>query len=192
MAKHCTVPIDGVVTLAAPKQEGDDYMNAPDFVVAPRRHSATIESNKQVSPTRVHLNLEDLKCFEVVDRQFQTWGVMFRNCIAIRPSNPAFPSHCGGNVLMAGPKTGWLEATFTHPVSLISTFITSSQRLVLAAYNRDNQVVAQAEISEPNLAGSNSPIPPNTQLILEGSNIHRITFHAFDGQFTVDDLSFIV
>jgi hypothetical protein len=42
----------------------------------------------------------------------------------------------------------------------------------------------------PNLAGSNSPIPPSAPLRVKGPNIHRITFYAFDGQLVVDDLMF--
>jgi len=165
-------------------------MNVADFVAFPCRNQATIPSHLLVSPTRVQLSFEELKCFEVVDRQFQPWGVTFRNCIAIRPSNPAFPPHSGTTVLMAAPKNGWLEATFPHWVRSVKAFVTSSQRLVLSAYNSDNQQLATVEISEPNLAGTDSPIPPNKQLLLEAPNIYRITFCAFDGQFTVDDLSF--
>ncbi|GET42450.1 hypothetical protein [Microseira wollei] len=181
----------GIVTLAAPKHRRmDDRMNVADFVAFPCRNQATIPSNLLVSPTRVQLSFEELKCFEVVDRQFQPWGVTFRNCIAIRPSNPAFPPHSGTTVLMAAPKNGWLEATFPHWVRSVKAFVTSSQRLVVSAYNSDNQQLATVEIAEPNLAGTDSPIPPNKQLLLEAPNIYRITFCAFDGQFTVDDLSF--
>jgi hypothetical protein len=42
----------------------------------------------------------------------------------------------------------------------------------------------------PNLAGSDSDIPPNAQLRIEEPNISRITFYAFDGQLTINDLCF--
>ena len=191
MSKQSSGKRYSVVALAEPKQRRiDDSMNAPDFVAFPCRNQATMPSNLLVSPNRVQLSFEELKCFEVVDRQFEPWGVRFRNCIAIRPSNPAFPAHSGTTVLMAAPKNGWLEATFPHSVSLVKAFVTSSQRLVLSAYNNDNQLLAQVEISEPNLAGTDSPIPPNKELLIIAPNICRINFCAFDGQFTVDDLSF--
>lgn len=167
-----------------------DKIDTPTFFASPCRGQKTSESDLLVTvPACVYLNLEDLKCFEVVDRQFQSWGVIFHNCIAIHPSNPAFPAH-GTTVLMGAPKTGWLEATFLQPVSFVKAFATSSQRLVLSAYDRDNQRLAQADMPAPNLAGSDSEIPPNAPLSLKAPNIHRITFCAFDGQFTVDDLSF--
>lgn len=191
MAKQYGFQSNGVVTLAAPKQEKDNSMNAANFIASPFQYQPTSESDLLVvSPTSVQLNLEDLKCFEVVEAQFQTWGVIFRNCIAIHPSNPAFPPHSGNTVLMGAPKTGWLEAKFLQPVRWVSAFITSSQRLVLSAYDRNNQRLAQKEVVEPNLEGSNSAIAANTQLIIEAPNICRITFCAFDGQFTVDDFSF--
>lgn len=168
-----------------------DEIDAPTFFASPSRGQTTSESDLLVSvPGYVYLNLEDLKCFEVVDRQFQRWGAIFHNCIAIHPSNPAFPARSGATVLMGAPKTGWLEATFLHPVCFVKAFVTSSQRLVLSAYDRDNQRLTQVEMPGPNLAGSDSQIPPNTPLSIKAPNIYRITFSAFDGQFTVDDLSF--
>lgn len=191
MSKQSSGKRYSVVALAEPKQRRiDDSMKAPDFVAFPCQNQATMPSNLLVSPNRVQLSFEELKCFEVVDRQFQPWGVTFRNCIAIRPSNPAFPAHSGTTVLMAAPKNGWLEAIFPDSVSLVKAFVTSSQRLVLSAYNRDNQLLAQVEIAEPNLAGTDSPNPPNKELLIIAPNIYRVNFCAFDGQFTVDDLSF--
>lgn len=163
----------------------------PTFLASPLRRQTTSESDSLVTaPAYVYLNLEDLKCFEVVDRQFQQWGVLFHNCIAIHPSNPAFPAHSGATVLMGAPKTGWLEASFVQPTCLVKAFVTTSQRLVLSAYDRDNQRLTQVDIPGQNLAGSDSEIPPNISLTLKAPNIHRVTFCAFDGQFTVDDFSF--
>lgn len=167
-----------------------DDINVPSFFASPCRQTGT-ESDLLVSvPAYVYLNLEDLKCFEVVDRQFQSWGVIFHNCIAIHPSNPAFPAHSGATVLMGAPKTGWLEVTFLQPVCFVKAYVTTSQRLVLSVYDRDNQRLTQAEIPGPNLAGSDSEIPPNTPVSVKANNIHRIAFCAFDSQFTLDDLSF--
>lgn len=191
MNKQSSGNCHSAVALAAPKQRRiDDSMNAQDFVAFPCRNQATTPSNLLVSPNRVQLSFEELKCFEVVDRQFEPWGVRFRNCIAIRPSNPAFPPHSGTTVLMAAPKNGWLEATFLHSVRSVKAFVTSSQRMVVSAYSSDNQRLAQIEIPEPNLAGTESAIPPNMPVLIEAPNIYRINFCAFDGHFTVDDLSF--
>jgi hypothetical protein len=138
----------------------------------------------------VYLGLEDLKCFEVVDSQYEEQGVLFNNCIAIQPSNPAFPPHSGSVVLMGSPKSGLLEATFLNPVSLVKVFVTSSQRLVFSAYGSDRQLLTQTILPGANLAHSDSAVPPNTLLTVTSQNIHRVTFCAFDGQFTIDDFSF--
>ncbi|KAF3890948.1 hypothetical protein DA73_0400012950 [Tolypothrix bouteillei VB521301] len=141
-------------------------------------------------PTCTYLNLEDLRCFEIVERQYEQWGVIFNNCIAIQPSNPAFPTHSGLVVLMGSPKSGFLEATFLHPVHFVSTFVTSSQRLVMSAYDRENQLLAQTILPGANLANSDEATFPNTLLSVSVTDIHRVTFSAFDGQFTLDDFSF--
>ena len=138
----------------------------------------------------VVLHLEPLRCFEVVERQYESRGVIFHNCIAIEPSNPAFPPHSGAVVLMGSPKSGLLEATFVNPVNFVSAFVTSSQRLVLSAYDSDRQLLNQAVLPSGNLANSDETIEPNTLLSVSADNIHSISFCAFDGQFTVDDLSF--
>ncbi|MFB2893665.1 hypothetical protein ACE1CI_12205 [Aerosakkonemataceae cyanobacterium BLCC-F50] len=160
-------------------------------------HLATAQRDQEIStpvtivtPAQVYLNFEDLMCFEVVDRQFQKWGVIFNNCIAIRPSNPAYPANSGSTVLMGAPKSGWLEAVFYHPVKTVSAVVTTSQKLVLAAYNQDNQLLKEVEISEPNLAGYDSSIPPNELLSVTAADIYRVTYCAFDGQFTLDDFKF--
>ncbi|MUG98404.1 hypothetical protein F7734_41325 [Scytonema sp. UIC 10036] len=141
-------------------------------------------------PTCIYLNLEDLRCFEVVERQYEQWGVIFDNCIAIQPSNPAFPTRSGLMVLMGSPKSGFLEATFLNPVHFVSTFVTSSQRLLMSAYDRENQLLTQTVLPEANLANSDGTTFPNTLLSVSADGIHRVTFSAFDGQFTLDDFSF--
>ncbi len=140
----------------------------------------------------VCLNLEDLKCFESVEKQYEKFGVIFHNCIAIQPSNPAFPSHSGLMVLMGAPKSGFLEASFVRPVHSVSTYVTSSQRLVLSAYDGNRQLLTQTILSGANLANTDSAIPPNTLLTVRANNIHSVTFCAFDGQFTLDDFTFVL
>ncbi|AFY53608.1 hypothetical protein Riv7116_1034 [Rivularia sp. PCC 7116] len=136
------------------------------------------------------LQLDNLQCFEVVDRQYESKGVLFSNCIAIEPSNPAFPPHSGLIVLMSSPKSGLLEATFVNPVHSVSAFVTSSQRLMLSAYDESRQLLDRAILPSGNLANSDSSLAPNTLLSVTAQNIHSICFHAFEAQFTVDDLSF--
>lgn len=138
----------------------------------------------------IFLPLDNLKCFEVVERQYESKGVIFDSCIAIEPSNPAFPTHSGAIVLMSSSRKGLLEASFLNPVNLVSAFVTSSQRLVLSAYDASRQLLSQAILPSGNLANSDSGLAPNTLLSVSAKNIHSVSFHAFDGQFTVDDLSF--
>lgn len=143
-------------------------------------------------PTCISLNLENLKCFEVVERQYEQWGIIFHNSLAIQPSNPAFPTHLGLTVLMASPKSGFLEATFLRPVKSVSACVTSSQRLVLSAYDRDRQLLGQTILPGANLANSESTIPSNTLLSIRANNICSVNFCAFDGQFTIDDFCFCI
>ncbi len=152
-------------------------------------HTA-LDSEKVARPKSINLNMEDLKCFEVVKDQYQKLGVVFDNCIAIQPSNPAFPTKSGLMVLMGAPKDGYLEATFLQPVQFVSALVTSSQRLVLSAYNCDRQLSTQTVLPAANLANSDSALPPNTQLSLRADEIYSVTFCAFDGQFTIDEFSF--
>lgn len=151
---------------------------------------SAIDAGRVTVPTCICLDLEDLKCFEPVERQYERWGVIFQNSIAIQPSNPAFPAYSGLTVLMGAPKSGFLEATFLHPVNSVSAFVTSSQRLVLSAYDRDRQLIAQTVLPSANLANSDSAISPNTLLSITANNIYSVTFCAFDGQFTLDNFRF--
>ncbi len=149
-----------------------------------------VDSATNTVPTCISLNLEDLKCFEVVERQYESWGVIFENSLAIQPSNPAFPTHSGLTVLMGSPKSGLLEASFLHPVKSVSAFVTSSQRLVLSAYDRDRQLLDQTVLPAGNLANSDSAMSPNILLSVAANDIHSVTFCAFDGQFTLDKFRF--
>jgi hypothetical protein len=178
-------------------QEGATREPQVDFAEMPERVGLPLQDVDfspselaNTTPVCVHLDLEELECFEIVDQQFQEYGVEFSNAIALYPSNPAFPSRSGSKVLIGSPKNGWVEATFRCPVRFVSGFVTSSRRTVLAAFDANNQPVAQAETPGPNLAGSESDVPPNVQLSLKAANIHRITFYAFDGQLTLNDFSF--
>ncbi|MBG1269403.1 hypothetical protein [Nostoc sp. WHI] len=151
---------------------------------------SAIEAAGVTVPTCISLDLEDLKCFEAVERQYERWGVIFHNCLAIEPSNPAFPTHSGLTVLIGAPKSGFLEATFLHPVNSVGVFVTSSQRLVLSAYDSDRQLLGQSILPGANLANSDSAISPNTLLSITANNIHSVTFCAFDGQFTLNNFRF--
>ncbi|MEM9924202.1 MAG: hypothetical protein AAF915_10715 [Cyanobacteria bacterium P01_D01_bin.50] len=126
----------------------------------------------------------------MVENQYEHKGIIFHNCIAIEPSNPAFPPHSGAVVLMGSPESGLLEATFVRPVNFVSAFVTSSQRLVLSAYDESRELLDQAVLPSGNLANSDDSLAANTLLSVSADNIHCVSFRAFDGQFTVDDLSF--
>lgn len=150
----------------------------------------TSETTQENKPTCISLNFDDLKCFETVERQYESWGVIFHNSIVIQPSNPAFPTHSGLKVLMGSPKSGLLEVSFLQPVNWVSALVTSSQRLVLRAYDRDRKLLAQTALPGANLANSDSPIPPNTLLSVAANDIYSVIFSAFDGQFTLDNFRF--
>jgi superfamily I DNA and RNA helicase len=91
---------------------------------------------------------------------------------------------------MGAPKSGWLEVSFSQPICQFCCYVTSSQRTILSAYDHRDNLLNRASVTSPNLAGSDSQIPPNAQLRIEEQNISRITFYAFDGQMTLADLSF--
>jgi hypothetical protein len=167
-----------------------DFINQIKKPVLRGEIGQSVDSETVSVPSCIYLNLEDLKCFESVERQYEQWGLIFNNCIAIQPSNPAFPTHSGVVVLMAAPKNGYLEATFLRPVHFVSAFVTSSQRLELSAYSSDRQLLTKSVLPGANLANSGSAMPPNTLLSVSANAIHRVTFCCFDGQFTIDDFSF--
>lgn len=141
-------------------------------------------------PVCVRLDMEDLQCFERVERQFDAWGIVFKNAIALHPSNPAFPTRTGKTVLTGAPHSSWIGVQFHRPVSYVSGFVTSSRQLALSAYNAADQLVAKSEIPSANLLDATSVYPPNLQLSVRGQAITRIVFHAFNGQFTLDELVF--
>lgn len=168
-----------------------DYIEPQAVITSPFGGVAECNTNVLViRPSSVYLNLEDLKCFEVVEHQFHHYGIKFKNAIALQPSNPAYPPRSGTNVIMGAPKTGWLEATFSQPIRQFCCYVTSSQRMILSAYDSEDNLIARSSMISSNLAGSDSPISPNAQMKIQGLNISRITFYAFDGQLTITDLSF--
>lgn len=138
----------------------------------------------------VCLNLESLRPFESVEEQFQHYGITFHNAIALHPSNAAYPPHSGTMVLMGAPKSGWMEMDFKEPICKFHCYATSSQRILLSAYDREGKLLVQDDISASNLAVSESKIAPNAPLKAVSANISRITLYSLDGQLTVDDISF--
>ena len=93
-------------------------------------------------------------------------------------------------VLMSLPQGEMLEVSFIHPVKGVKALITSSQRLILSAYDHNSQLLAQSILPVANLANSESSVPPHVLLSVEADCIHHVTFCAFDGQFTVEQFSF--
>jgi len=182
--------LDKLTAFEVPELPIDSLVLKNQVIVATEnRQVADNEHPCQDLAKRVCLNLENLQCFEVVERQYQRNGVVFQNCIALLPSNPAFPTR-GKKVLMGAPKSGMLEATFECPVQLVTALVTSSQRLVWTAYDRDRNVLTQSILPSANLANSDSSIPPNIVLALRAKDIYRINFCAFDGQFIISDFTF--
>ncbi len=112
------------VSLLEKIQVQDSVSNLPAQADGPPNGSGTARKC-------IALNLEKLKSFEVLDWQFAELGVTFTNAIVLQPSNPAFPPRSGTMVLISGPRSGWLEASFREPVSCVSCFVTSSRQMVL-------------------------------------------------------------
>lgn len=167
-----------------------DFIEPQAAIASPGWDVAECDSDLLViRPSSVCLNLEDLKCFEVVEHQFRHYGVSFKNAIALQPSNPAYPPRSGSTILMAAPKSGWLEAIFSQPIGRFCCYVTSSQRTIMSAYDHRDILIGKS-MTEPNLAGSDSVFPPNAPLKIDKPNISRITFYAFNGQLTLADLSF--
>ncbi|QLE56803.1 hypothetical protein [Nostoc sp. TCL26-01] len=194
MVKQATLQSDQLLKFESSTFARPPFEVQHQIVASARRSQleAVVDLTTINAHTCLCLNLEDLKCFEVVERQYEDWGVVFHNSIAIQPSNPAFMTTSGLTVLMGAPKSGFLEAKFLRPVNWVSACVTSSQRLVLSAYDSDRQPIAQTLLPSANLANSDSALPPNTLLSIKANNIHSVTFSAFDGQFTLHDFRFCV
>lgn len=156
----------------------------------------------------VRLDLEDLPCFTRVNRQYESWGVLFDNAVAICPSNPAYTPYSGVMVLLGAPQSGWIEASFVRPVQYVSGLITSSRHTVMRAFNSSDQLVAQADtlhaealqtgILHKGILQAGSAMTSsagafraaNFKLSLSAANIHRVTLHTFNGHLTLDDFCF--
>lgn len=191
MGKQATLQLNKIPTFEDAKAlDNSELQNQAIASALPEPLEETANNPQAALPKCTCLNLEDLKCFESVESRFERWGVIFHNALAIQPSNPAFPTHSGLTMLTGSPKNGFLEANFLYPVNCVSAYVTSSQRLVLCAYDRDRQLLAQAVLPAANLANSDSAIPPNHLLTVTANNIYSVTFCAFDGQFTLDDFNF--
>lgn len=194
MLKTDSLQLDTVLTFKAPQFMPSelDLENIPPSSANGSQIVQVDRSQVETASKCFYLRLENLKCFEKVENQFQDLGVIFNNCMAIQPSNPAFPLRSASVVLMGSPQSGLLEASFLNPVKSVRAFITSSQRLVLSAYDRERQLVDQSVLPSANLANSDSAVSPNTLLLVSANNIHSVTFCAFDGQFTVDGFNFCI
>ena len=190
MTMQCGLQLNEVRDFKA-LESAINFLEPEALIASPCWGTAECDSNILViRPSSLCLNLEDLKCFEAVEHQFQHYGITFKNAIALQPSNPAYPPRTSTNVLMAAPKSGWLEATFSQPICEFCCYVTSSQRTILSAYDHQDKLLIRKSMTGQNLAGSDSQIPPNVQMRIEEPNISRISFYAFDGQLTVADLSF--
>lgn len=168
-----------------------DCLDSEEIIASVCRDRLVRESDLPFKkPKLVRFHFEGLNRFEVVERQFSHWGVIFSNAIAIQPSNPHFPPHSGEMVLMGAPKNGLIEITFEQPVRFVAGFVTSSRGTVLSAYDRQGTLLDRVELAKANLDNAHSSIPANTELKVQAPQIYRVTFYAFEGQLVVDDISF--
>ena len=154
------------------------------------RQDLKVDPSVSSTRRRVQIDLEQLQPFEQVERQFQSCGVTFKNTLALIPSNPAFQTKAGKTVLMGTPKNGWMEATFERPVRFVAGIVTASRSTVMAIYDVNNRPLARTNTLGSNLANASSNLLPDAELCLEGEDIHRVTFHAFDGQLTLSNFCF--
>jgi hypothetical protein len=165
--------------IAQPSEEGE-----------PPAVSFCSSTDLALPPDWVQLDWSKLTVFETVEEQFADRGVTFSNAIALQPSNPAYLVAEETTVLLAAPKSGWLEASFPQAVRYVSGCVTSSRRAVLSAFDANNQPLAQTETPSVNLAGTDVETLPHIELSLHAENIHRVTFQAFDGQLTLGEFRF--
>jgi len=161
----------------------DSEFNSAEMIVYPQREKLNLDQEFSVkTSTKIRLALEELNCFEIVDNQFQHWGITFDNAIALQPSNPAFVLKPTTTVIMAAPKGGHLEINFKYPVQKICGLITSSRATILSAYDVEGKKVAETGMRVSPHINSDCQNFPNAQLELSASNIKKITFDTFDGQ----------
>lgn len=184
-----SLPIDNVKEFKKNNSATDDQ---PEIIRAiPQRDLAAVKLDPAlIQGSYIRLALEELKCFEVIEDQFSSWGLTLRNVVAIQPSNPVFAIGAGVTVLMGAPNSGLIEIEFQQPIRCFQGRVTSSRRTALSAYNQNDELIDQVELSGPNLASSQSMIPPNSALSVQGEGIYKIVFYAFDGQLIVGDIKF--
>jgi hypothetical protein len=192
MGNRGTLQAEKMLSFEELNQEFDNF-DLPSPIVTPicqNNVEEYIDPSHSNASKCIRINFDNLKSFEIVERQYESWGVVFNNSLAIQPSNPAFPTNSGATVLMASPKNGVLEVIFLEPVAWVSALVTSSQPLIFSAYNKAGQLLTQSTLPTPNLANSDSAMSPNTLLSVEAKDIQSVTFCAFDGQFTIDEFRF--
>ncbi len=158
------------------------------LIVSPQRIQSQFKPAPPPASTPIRLELEALNCFEMIEHQFQLWGMTFKNAIALQPSNPAFITQNNQMVLMSGPKSGFLEISFQHPIQSIEARVTSSRPTVLSAFNSDESEVACAHTPTPKPAAVVASVLPPTLLQINTPDIHKVTFSTFDGQLIIDYL----
>ena len=167
--------------------KGAKEWNGPEeLIVSPHTQKQHSERVLIPSQRRIRLALEELQCFEVVEGQFQAWGITFVNAMAVQPSNPAFGIPPNQTVLMAAPKTEGLEVHFQHPVRRVQAVVTSSRRAILSAYNAQGQEIDRAEMSKSYDPSAVPLVLPSDRLAVRAPNIYKVTFYTFDSQLIVD------
>ncbi len=185
MDKECS-PCLNQVGGSQPQMDRLEWGYAKEIVVHPQIEVTNSSVLAIPSQTCIRLALEKLQCFEVVQHQFQHWGIMLHNAIALQPSNPAFGVERDQTVLMGAPKSGWLEATFEQPVQRVSAWVASSRRTVLRAYNQQGEEITQAQMPVSSIRRSKTAQLPHAQLSVEADAIYRVRFYTFDSQLVVD------
>ncbi|MEB3277401.1 MAG: hypothetical protein VKK42_00575 [Lyngbya sp.] len=163
-----------------------EWNSLEELIVSPQ--SQKEDSGRVLIPSgqRIRLALKKLQCFEVVEGQFQAWGITFVNAIALQPSNPAFGIEPNQTVLMGAPKSGWLEVHFQQPIRRVEAVVTSSRRTILSAYNHEGHEIGRAEMAKTFDRSCLPKVLPSDQLSVQAANIHKVTFYTFDGQLIVD------
>jgi hypothetical protein len=171
-----------------PPKYSSEWGFEPTLIVSPQRITSNRNFAPAITSTPVCLQLEALNCFEMVEHQFQAWGITFKNAIALQPSNPAFITQADQVVLMSGPKSGFLEICFHNPLQFIEARVTSSQPTILSAFNANNQEVACTHTPTPKATAVGVSVLPPTILQIRTPDIHKVTFSTFDGQLIIDHL----
>lgn len=126
---------------------------------------------------RVTLDFSTLTVFELVQEQFQSFGIGFENAIAIPPSNPAFQTDANQLVLMpiAGQTT--ITAHFQQPQRQVQAHLTGARRIRLTAYGSEEGAQRQYTPQAQALLGQATPIAfPSHLLELESDRITQVTF----------------